>query len=76
MLRCGVERYGAHFIPALGVLDDGAGKPDQFVPPETLQRDLRLTRAAGIPEVWLFGVNGMTENVVRMLHETLPLERS
>jgi len=74
ILRCGAERYGARFIPALGVLDDGAGRPDQFVPPETLQRDLRLTRAAGIPEVWLFGVNGMTENVVQMLHETLPLE--
>jgi hypothetical protein len=76
ILRCGVERYGARFIPALGVLDDGAGRPNQFVPPETLQRDLQLTRAAGIPEVWLFGVNGMNENIVHMLHETLPLERS
>jgi hypothetical protein len=74
ILRCGSERYGKRFIPALGVLDDGAGKPDQFIAPEMLQRDLELTRAAGIPEVWLFGVNGMTENVVRMLHETLPLE--
>ena len=74
ILHCGVERYGARFIPALGVLDDGAGRPDQFIAPETLQRDLKLSRAAGVPEVWLFGVNGMTENVVHMLHETLPLE--
>jgi hypothetical protein len=75
ILRCGAERYGARFIPALGVLDDGAGKPNQFVPVETLQRDLRLTRAAGIAEVWLFGLNGMNENIVNMLHQTLPLER-
>ena len=74
ILRCGVERYGQRFIPALGVLDDGAGKPEQFIQPETLKRDLQLTRAAGVAEVWLFGLNGVTKHVVSMLHETLPLE--
>jgi hypothetical protein len=75
ILRCGVERYGARFIPALGVLNDGAGAPGLFVPPETLQRDLKLARAAGVAELWLFGVNGMNADIVRMLHQTLPLEK-
>jgi hypothetical protein len=71
-----VASYGPRFIPALGVLDDGAGRPEQFVPLATLQRDLRLTRAAGVAEIWLFGLNGINQNVVNMLHETLPLERA
>ncbi|MBK9712347.1 MAG: hypothetical protein IPO81_13660 [Kouleothrix sp.] len=75
ILRCGVERYGQRFIPALGVLDDGHAPPDRFVPIETLRRDLQLTRAAGVSEVWLFGVNGLSEQVVRAVHEALPVER-
>ena len=59
IMRCGVERYGARFIPALGVLNDGAGQPDEFVPPPTLRRDLQLARAAGVSELWLFSVNGL-----------------
>jgi len=74
ILRCGVERYGRRFIPALGVLDDGHASPDRFVPIETLRRDLRLARSAGVAEVWLFGVNGLSANVVKTLHETLPLD--
>ncbi|HJZ45571.1 MAG TPA: hypothetical protein VKE41_00325 [Roseiflexaceae bacterium] len=74
IMRCGVERYGARFIPALGVLNDGAGKADQFVPPATLRRDLELARAAGVNELWLFGVNGLNPDVVTMLRKTLPLE--
>jgi hypothetical protein len=73
-LRCGVERYGSRFIPALGVLDDGNGEAGQFILPSTLRRDLELVRAAGVSEVWLFSVNGLSESTVRMLHETLPLE--
>ena len=75
IMRCGVERYGARFIPALGVLNDGAGRPEQFVPLPTLQRDLLLARTAGVSELWLFGVNGLNDEVVQMLRETLPLER-
>ena len=75
IMRCGVERYGARFIPALGVLNDGAGRPDEFVPPPTLRRDLQLARAAGVSELWLFGVNGLNDEVVQMLRQTLPLER-
>jgi hypothetical protein len=76
IMRCGVERYGARFIPALGVLNDGAGQPDEFVPPATLHRDLQLARAAGVSELWLFGVNGLNNEVVQMLRQTLPLERN
>jgi hypothetical protein len=74
IMRCGVERYGARFIPALGVLNDGAGRPDEFVQPETLHRDLQLARSAGVSELWLFGVNGMNDEIVQMLRQTLPLE--
>jgi hypothetical protein len=74
IMRCGVERYGARFIPALGVLNDGAGRPEQFVPPATLHRDLTLARAAGVSELWLFGVNGLNDEIVTMLRQTLPLE--
>jgi hypothetical protein len=75
ILRCGVARYGARFIPALGVLDDGAGQPGEFVPLPTLHRDLKLAREAGVSELWLFGVNGLNPEVVTMLRQTLPLER-
>ena len=74
VLRCGVERYGQRFIPSLGVLDDGEGPKSGFVPAETLRRNLELARAAGVAEVWLFGVNGLNETVLTTLHETLPLE--
>jgi hypothetical protein len=75
IMRCGVERYGARFIPALGVLNDGAGRPDEFVPLPTLRRDLQLARTAGVSELWLFGVNGLNDEVVQMLRQTLPLKR-
>jgi hypothetical protein len=74
IMRCGVERYGARFIPALGVLNDGAGRPEQFVPPATLRRDLELARTAGVSELWLFGVNGLNSEIATMLRQTLPLE--
>jgi hypothetical protein len=75
IMRCGVERYGTRFMPALGVLNDGAGRPEEFVPLPTLQRDLHLARAAGVSELWLFGVNGLNDDVVNMLRQSLPLER-
>jgi hypothetical protein len=75
ILRCGVERYGARFIPSLGVLNDGEGPDHIFVPPQTLRRDLSLARAAGVSEVWLFGVNGLTAEYIMALRETLPLEK-
>lgn len=74
ILRCGVERYGERFIPALGALDDGYPAPERFIRFELLRRDLQLARAAGVSEVWLFSASGLTPSVVRMLHETLPLE--
>jgi hypothetical protein len=75
IMRCGVERYGQRFIPSLGVLNDGEGPQHVFVPPETLRRDLRLAREAGVSEVWLFGVNGLNEDYLEVLRETLPLDR-
>jgi hypothetical protein len=75
ILRCGVARYGPRFIPALGVLNDGAGRPEEFVPPPTLHRDLKLAREAGVSELWLFGVNGLNQEIVTMLRQTLPLEQ-
>jgi hypothetical protein len=74
LLRCGVERYGDRFIPAFGVLNDGVGAPEIYVPPETLQRDLVLARAAGVSEVWIFGVNGLNADYLAALHTALPLE--
>jgi hypothetical protein len=73
VLRCGVERYGAHFIPAFGVLDDGQGPPEIFVPAATLQRELQLARAAGVSEVWLFGVNGLNADYLAAVKASLPL---
>jgi hypothetical protein len=74
ILRCGVERYGDRFIPAFGVLDDGVGDPDIYVPVETLERDLVLARAAGVSEVWIFGVNGLNEAYLAAVHRALPVE--
>jgi hypothetical protein len=73
VLRCGVERYGDRFIPSFGVLNDGQAAPDVFVPAATLQRYLRAARQAGVGEVWLFGANGLTGDVVRTLRATLPV---
>jgi hypothetical protein len=75
VLRCGVERYGARFIPSLGVLNDGEGPDHIFVPPQTLRRDLGLARDAGVSEVWLFGVNGLTAEYIMALRDMLPLEQ-
>jgi len=36
-----------------------------FVPTTTLQRCLREARRAGVGEVWLFGTNGFTGDIVR-----------
>jgi hypothetical protein len=74
ILRCGVERYGERFIPSLGVLNDGEGPAHIFVPPTTLRRNLQLAREAGVAEVWLFGVNGLNDEYLQVLHQTLPLE--
>lgn len=73
LLRCGVERYGDHFIPDFGALDDGQGPAEIFVPPATLQRELELARAAGVSEVWLFGVNGLNADYLSAVKSALPL---
>jgi hypothetical protein len=74
ILRCGVEKYGARFVPAFGSLNDGEGPEEIFVPVETLRRDLRLARDAGVSEIWLFQVNGLNADYLSALRETLPLE--
>lgn len=74
LARCGVERYGARFIPSLGVLNDGEGPEEIFVPPATLERNLRIVRAAGVSEVWFFGVNGLNPAYLEAIQSTLPLE--
>jgi hypothetical protein len=58
ILRCGVEQYGAHFIPSLGVLNDGEGPEEIFVPVETLQRNLRLAREAGVSDLDFAQIKG------------------
>lgn len=74
LLRCGVERYGDHFIPDFGALDDGQGPAEIFVPPATLRRELELARAAGVSEVWLFGVNGLNADYLAAVKAALPLK--
>lgn len=74
MLRCGVERYGARFVPSLGVLNDREGPEEIFVPPATLRRNLALARASGASEIWLFGVNGLNPDYIQAIRDTLPLE--
>jgi hypothetical protein len=76
VLRCGVERYDDRFIPSLGVLNDGEGPEDIFVPVETLRRNLELARKAGVTEVWLFGANGLNEEYLSALKQSLPLEET
>ncbi len=73
VLRCGVERYGDRFIPSLGVLNDGQAAADAFVPATTLRRYLRAARQAGVAEVWLFGANGVSPDVLAALREALPV---
>jgi hypothetical protein len=73
ILRCGVEQYGERFVPSFGVLNDGEGPGEIFVPPETLRRNLRAARAAGVQEVWLFGVNGLNEDYLNAVRAELPL---
>jgi hypothetical protein len=74
IMRQGVADYGARFIPSLGMLDDGEGPRDRFVPLDTLRRNLRLARVAGAREVWLFGVNGLNEAYLQAVRDELPLE--
>jgi hypothetical protein len=74
LMREGVAAYGARFIPSLGVLNDGEGAESQFIPPETLRRNLRIARASGVRELWLFGVNGLNDAYLKAVREELPLE--
>lgn len=74
LMRQGVTAYGARFIPSLGVLNDGEGSPSQFIPPDTLRRNLRIARASGVSEVWLFGVNGLNDAYLQAVRGELPLE--
>lgn len=74
ILRCGVERYGEQFIPSYGLLNDGEGPADIFIPPETLQRYLQLARDAGVSEIWLFGINGLNDDYLNALKAVIPLE--
>jgi hypothetical protein len=75
ILRCGVEQYGTRFIPSLGVLNDGEGEDSIFIPVETLRRNLRFAREAGVYEIWVFGVNGLNEDYLDVIRETIPVER-
>ncbi len=74
VLRCGVERYGDHFVPAFGMLDDGRAPAAAFVPPATLARDLALARKAGVAEVWLFSAAGLNPDYLKTVHDNLPVE--
>lgn len=76
VLRCAVERYAGRFVASFGALNDGEGNPDAFVPPATLRRYLRAARDTGVAEVWLFGVNGLSDDVVRAVREALPMGTS
>ncbi len=60
--------------PSLGVLNDNEGPPEIFVPPDTFRRNLQIAREAGVSEVWIFGANGLNDDYLRALRETLPLE--
>jgi hypothetical protein len=74
ILRCGVERYGERFIPSFGVLDDGEGDEDLFMPLQTLERYLLLAREAGVHEIWLFGVNGVNADYLSAIQAMIPVK--
>jgi hypothetical protein len=74
IVRCGIERYGERFIPSLGVLNDGEGPPEVFVPMDTFQRNLRVVREAGASEVWFFGSNGLNPEYLDAIRTILPIE--
>ncbi len=73
VLRCGVERYAGRFIPSFGVLNDGEGPAEAFLPIATLRRYLGAARETGVGEVWLFGSNGLSDEVVEALRNALPV---
>jgi hypothetical protein len=75
MIRCGVERYGQRFVPSFGVLNDGEGPEQIFVPPATLQRNLQIARESGASEIWLFGSNSLNQEYLAAIHAILPVER-
>jgi hypothetical protein len=75
ILRCGVEQYGERFIPSLGVLNDGEGADEIFIPVETLRRNLRLARQAGVSEIWFFGANGLNEDYLDAIREIMPIRQ-
>lgn len=50
------------------------GEESEFISPQMLRRDLRLAREAGVHELWLFGANGLDDQYLAALHDTLPLE--
>lgn len=75
IIRCGVEHHGKRFVPSLGVLDDGLGEKSEFTELETFKRDLKLAREAGVFEIGIFGVNGLTPKVIDAIHDTLPLQK-
>jgi hypothetical protein len=64
----------SRFIPSLGVLNDGEGPANRFVPPETLRRNLGIARTAGASGVWLFGISGLNAAYLQAVREELPLE--
>lgn len=71
IIRCGVERYGGRFVPAIGSLDDGEGPKTAFLSPEQLQRNLQLARAAGAEEIWLFQVSGLNATTLPIIRAML-----
>lgn len=73
VMRCGVERYGPRFIPSLGVLNDGEGS-GTFISRQRLMQNVQSARSAGASEIWLFGLNGITPEIVANLHEIVPLD--
>ena len=71
ILRCGVAAYGDRFAASFGVLNDGEGRAEEFVPPDVLERNLNIAAQEGVAQVWLFGLNGVTRDTANMVRRIL-----
>jgi hypothetical protein len=70
VLRCGVEEYGEKFVPSFGMLNDLKENESLYIPLDTLKRYLVAAQNAGVSEVWLFSLRGLSTETIDMINQT------